>query len=141
MFPGAAKIRLVQDNLNTHNRSSVSETCAADDGVRLAQRFEFYYTPKKAWWLHMQESECSAIARQCLQRRIAPKAELARAGAAIVKERAAKASKIAWQFSLAAARTKLNRQYDSVQAENVRYKETYITEYLGSVAIRISEGR
>ena len=123
-YPQAVKIRLVQDNLNTHNTSSLYETFAAAEAFALAQRFEFYYTPKKASWLNMIEIEFSAIARQCLQRRIATKAKLEREVAAIVKERAAKAIKIEWQFSIAAARTKLNRHYEQVQAENVRYKET-----------------
>lgn len=123
-FPGAEKIRLVQDNLNTHNLSSLYETFPAEEAFRLAQRFEFYYTPKKASWLNMQEIEFSAIARQCLQRRIATKAELEREVSAIVKERAEKALKIEWQFSIASARTKLNRHYKQVQADNVRYKET-----------------
>ncbi|MDX6694855.1 MAG: hypothetical protein QOF02_2458 [Blastocatellia bacterium] len=123
-FPEAEKIRLAQDNLNTHNLSSLSETFAAEEAFALGQRFEFYYTPKKASWLNMIEIEFSAIARQCLHRRIAAKAELEREAQAIVKEREAKAIKIEWQFSITAARTKLNRQYEQVQAENVRHKET-----------------
>lgn len=123
-YPEAVKIRLVQDNLNTHNASSLYETFAAEEAFALSQRFEFYYTPKKASWLNMQEIEFSAIARQCLHRRIATKAELAREVGAIVKERAAKAIKIEWQFSITSARTKLNRHYEQVQADNVRYKET-----------------
>jgi hypothetical protein len=129
-YPQAEKIRLVQDNLNTHNRSSLYETFPADEAFALSQRFEFYYTPKKASWLNMQESEFSALARQCLQRRIATKAELEREVLAIIKDREEKALKSEWQFSIAAARTKLNRHYEQVQADNVRYKETYITEYL-----------
>jgi len=123
-YPEAEKIRLVQDNLNTHNTSSLYETFAAQEAFALSQRFEFYYTPKKASWLNMQEIEFSAIARQCLQRRIASKAELEREVLSLVKERTAKAIKIEWQFSIASARTKLNRHYEQVQAENVRYKET-----------------
>lgn len=123
-YPKAVKIRLVQDNLNTHNLSSLYETFPAEEAFALGQRFEFYYTPKNASWLNMIEIEFSAIARQCLQRRIATKAELAREVSAIVKERAEKAIKIEWQFSIATARTKLNRHYEQVQAENVRYKET-----------------
>ena len=123
-YPKAVKIRLVQDNLNTHNLSSLYETFAAEEAFALAQRFEFYYKPKSASWLNMIEIEFSAIARQCLQRRIATKAELAREVAAIVKEREEKAIKIKWQFSIETARTKLNRHYEQVQAENVRYKET-----------------
>jgi hypothetical protein len=124
LFPKAGKIRLVQDNLNTHNASSLYETFAAEGAFALAQRFEFYYTPKKASWLNMQEIEFSAIARLCLQRRIATKAELEREVLAIVKEREEKGVKIDWQFSIASARTKLNRHYEQVQAENVIYKET-----------------
>jgi len=124
MYPAAEKICLVQDNLNTHNTSSLYETFAAEEAFALAQRFEFYYTPKKASWLNMIEIEFSAIARQCLHRRIAGKAELEREVQAIVKERAAKAIKIEWQFSIASARTKLNRHYEQVQAENLKYQVT-----------------
>lgn len=123
-YPTAEKIRLVQDNLNTHNTSSLYETFTAEEAFALSQRFEFYYTPKKASWLNMIEIEFSALARQCLNRRIATKAELAREVQAIVKERADKAIKIKWQFSIETARTKLNRHYTAVQAENVKYKLT-----------------
>lgn len=123
-YPKAEKIRLVQDNLNTHNASSLYETFPAEEAFRLAQRFEFYYTPKKASWLNMIEIEFSAIARQCLQRRIATKAELEREVQAIVKERARKAIKIEWQFSIENARTKLNRHYEQVHAKNVKYRKT-----------------
>ena len=123
-YPTAEKIRLVQDNLNTHNTSSLYETFPAEEAFALAQRFEFYYTPKKASWLNMIEIEFSAIARLCLQRRIATKAEVEREVLSLVKERAEKAIKIDWQFSIASARTKLNRHYEQVQAKNIRYKET-----------------
>jgi hypothetical protein len=123
-YPKAEKIRLVQDNLNTHHLSSFYETFAAEEAFALSQRFEFYYTPKKASWLNMQEIEFSAIARQCLHRRIATKAELASEVLSLVKERAEKAIKIEWQFSLESARTKLNRHYEAVQAENIKYRKT-----------------
>ena len=41
-YPRAEKIRLVQDNLNTHNTSSLYETFPAEEAFALAQRFEFY---------------------------------------------------------------------------------------------------
>lgn len=123
-YPKATKIRLVQDNLNTHDLSSLYETFAAEEAFRLAQRFEFYYTPKSASWLNMIEIEFSAISRQCLQRRIATKAVLEREVLAVVKERGAKAIKIEWQFSIESARTKLNRHYEQVHAKNVKYKRT-----------------
>jgi hypothetical protein len=103
--------------LFTHNTSSLCETFPAAEAFALAQRFEFYYTPKKASWLNMQEIEFSALARQCLNRRIATKVELEREVEGIVKEREAKAIKIEWQFSIGSARTKLNRHYEAVQAD------------------------
>jgi len=43
---------------------------------------------------------------------------------AIVKERAAKAIKIDWQFSLESARSKLNRHYQLVNSGNAKYQQT-----------------
>jgi DDE superfamily endonuclease len=123
-YPTAEKIRLVQDNLNTHDPSSFYETFSADEAFALSQRFEFYQTPKKGSWLNQIEIEFSALARQCLSRRIATKAELEREVLALVKERETKEIKIEWQFSIASARAKLNRHYAAVQAENVQYKRT-----------------
>jgi len=119
-FPEAEKIRLVQDNLNTHSASAFYETFAASEAFALAQKFEFYYTPKSASWLNMIEIEFSAIVKQCLNRRIGSRGELEREVIAIVKEREEKAIKIDWQFSLEAARTKLNKHYEQVLAENLK---------------------
>ena len=123
-FPEAEKIRLVQDNLNTHNLRSFFETFSAEEAFALSQRFEFYYTPKSASWLNMIELEFSALSKQCLNRRIATTEELTKEVMRVVKEREEKAIKITWQFSIESARTKLNRHYEAVQAENVRYKIT-----------------
>ena len=46
-FPEAKKIRVIQDNLNTHNASSFYENFDAQTAFELNQRFEFHYTPKK----------------------------------------------------------------------------------------------
>lgn len=54
-YPNANKIRLIQDNLNTHNSSSFYENLPANEAFELAQRFEFYYTPKSASWLNIIE--------------------------------------------------------------------------------------
>lgn len=123
-YTAAEKIRLVQDNLNTHDLSSLYETFPAEEAFALSQRFEFYQTPKKGSWLNMIEIEFSAIARQCLARRIGTRAELEREVLAIVKEREEKGVKIEWQFSITSARTKLNRHYEAVQAENIKYRRT-----------------
>jgi transposase len=123
-WPKAKKIRLVQDNLNTHNASSFYEHLPAAEAFALAQRFEFHYTPKSASWLNMIEIEFSAVVRECLKRRIPTIEQLEKEVLALVKERARKKIKINWQFSIESARTKLNRHYQQVFADNAQYKKT-----------------
>lgn len=69
-FPHANKIRVVQDNLNTHDISAFYEHLPADHVYALAERFEFFFTPKSASWLNIIEIEFSALARLCLNRQI-----------------------------------------------------------------------
>jgi hypothetical protein len=123
-WPTAQKIRLVQDNLNTHTTSAFYEHLPAADAFALAERFEFYYTPKSASWLNMIEIEFSALARDCLHRRIPTIEQLTQEVMALVDERQQKQIKIHWQFSLASARNKLNRHYAGVFAANTHYKKT-----------------
>lgn len=123
-FPQAEKIRVVQENLNTHSLSSFYETFSAEEAFASSQRFEFYYTPKSASWLNMIEIEFSALSKQCLSRRIPTKEELAKEVLSLVKEREAKAIRIEWQFSIESARSKLNRHYRAVNAENAQYQKT-----------------
>lgn len=123
-YPKAKKIRIVLDNLNTHNESSFYETFEAEEAFRLAQLFEFYHTPKKASWLNMIEIEFSAISRLCLDRRIPSQEQLEKEVLAIVKERTEKQIKIDWQFSVEKARKKLNRHYETVNSDNSKYQET-----------------
>ena len=66
----------------------------------------------------MIEIEFSALARQCLNRRIPTQEQLAKEVLAIVKERSEKKIKINRQFSIEAARTKFNRHYHQVCAGN-----------------------
>lgn len=99
-YPKAVKIRLVLDNLNTHHTSAFYENLPADEAFALAQRFEFFYTPKSASWLNMIEIEFSALARLCLNRRIPMIEQLESELMTLVAERAAKRIKINWQFSI-----------------------------------------
>ena len=123
-FPKAVKIRLVQDNLSTHNASSFYEHLAAGEAFELAKRFEFYYTPKAASWLNMIEIEFSALVKQCLGRRIATQQKLSEEIGAIIKERNDKKIKINWQFSIEKARTRLNSSYQKVNPVNKKYEKT-----------------
>lgn len=124
MYPDARKIRLVQDNLNTHNASSFYEHLPADEAYALAERFEFIYTPKSASWLNMIECEFAVVSRQCLNRRIATIETLRSEVLALLEERSGKQIKIRWQFSIQAARTKLNTHYTRVYPDNEKLKET-----------------
>jgi len=124
VYPEATKIRLVQDNLNTHNASAFYENLPAAEAFALAERFEFNYTPKSASWLNMIEIEFSAVSRQCLDRRIPTIEELGKEVLALIKERSQKKIKINWQFSIESARSKLNRHYQRIFADNSQYKET-----------------
>jgi hypothetical protein len=63
-WPKAKKIRLVQDNLNAHTASAFYDRLPAAAAFALAERFEFYYTPRAARWLNMIEIEFSALARE-----------------------------------------------------------------------------
>ena len=123
-YPKAKKIRVIQDNLNTHSTSSFYETFTASEAFALSQRFEFFHTPKSASWLNMIEIEFSALAKQCLNRRIATRELLTQEVMAIVKEREEKAIKIDWQFSIQSARNKLNRHYHQVNSDNAKYQQT-----------------
>jgi hypothetical protein len=123
-FPEAIKIRLVQDNLNTHDVSAFYENLPADEARALAERFEFYFTPKSASWLNMIEIEFSALTRLCLARRIPTVEQLEREVLALVAERKTKQIKISWQFSLQSARTKLNSHYVKVHSDNLKFKQT-----------------
>ena len=121
-YPEAKKIRVVLDNLNTHDVSAFYEHLPADEAFALAQRFDFYFTPKSASWLNMIEIEFSALARLCLNRRIPTIEILESEVMAIIADRKQKQIKINWQFSIAACREKLNTRYSIVNDANSKFK-------------------
>jgi hypothetical protein len=110
-FPGAEKIVLMQDNLNTHKPASLYEAFPAAEARRLVERFEWHYTPKHGSWLDMAESELGVLASQCLDRRIPDKRKLTSEVAAWEDNRNRHHAKADWQFTTADARVKLKRLY------------------------------
>jgi len=110
-FPDAARIVLVQDNLNTHKPASLYEAFPAAEARRLVERFEWHYTPKHGSWLDMAETELSVLSTQCLNRRIADKQTLITEVAAWEVSRNQKHAKADWQFTTDDARVKLKRLY------------------------------
>ena len=115
-YPNATKIRVVQDNLNTHNPSAFYQTFEASAAFELTQRFEMCYTPKKGSWLNMVEIELSVLSKQCLSRRIGELSELAREVKAWAEARNRKQASVNWQFSLNQARQKFDRFYPNTKA-------------------------
>jgi hypothetical protein len=111
LLPKAKKIRLVQDNLNTHSKASLYEAFPPAEAKRLAERFEWYYTPKHGSWLNMAESELGVLASQCLDRRIPDKETLIQEVAAWQTSRNENQTKANWRFTTADARIKLKHLY------------------------------
>lgn len=112
-YPKAIKVRLVQDNLNTHDGASLYEAFAPAVARRLLDRIEFHYTPKHGSWVNMAETEINIMKSQCLDRRLASQTRMATEVAAWEKGRNGKKACIHWTFTLAAARQKMRKCYPS----------------------------
>jgi hypothetical protein len=110
-FAAADGIVLVTDNLNTHTPAAFYQAFPAPEARRLLERIEWHYTPKHGSWLNMAELELSALARQCLARRLPDRDALAREVAAWVETRNREAVRIDWRFGVDDARLKLAHCY------------------------------
>jgi len=110
-FPTATKIRVVSDNLHTHDPGSLYEAFAPEEARRILERLELHHTPKHGRWLNMAEIELSVRGRQCLDRRIPDHATLAREVAAWEAPRNDAAAAMDWRFTTADARIKLKHLY------------------------------
>lgn len=113
-FASAAKIVLVQDNLNTHCPASLYEAFEPAEARRLVERFEWHYTPKHGSWLNLAESELAVLSGQCLARRIPDAATLAREVDAWRQRRNIHNAKADWHFTTADARIKLKKLYPAI---------------------------
>jgi transposase len=107
----AETIILVTDNLNTHSPACLYERFEPAEARRLAQRFEWHYTPEHGSWLNMAEIELSVLSRQCLSRRMPDKRTLATEVSAWERDRNNVKVQIDWQFTTEDARIKLKRLY------------------------------
>lgn len=113
-YPEVIKVRLVMDNLNTHNVASLYETFEPCEARRLAERLEIHYTPKHGSWLNMAEIELSVLKGQCLDRRIAEMATMQAEVATWENDRNNMSKNIDWQFTTSDARIKLKRLYPNL---------------------------
>ncbi len=110
MYPAAEIIVLVTDNLNTHKLACLYEAFEPEEAFRLAQRFEWHYTPEHGSWLNIAEIELSILSRQCLARRM-NREQLEEEVPIWQTARNTLEGRIVWQFTAADARVKLKRLY------------------------------
>jgi DDE superfamily endonuclease len=114
-YPQAKKIRLIQDNLNTHDGASLYEAFPPEVARRLLDRIEWHYTPKHGSWVNMAETEIRIMNGQCLDRRLDSQSLIAREVAVWEAKRNTQQARIHWTFTLAAARRKLRKLYPSIE--------------------------
>ncbi len=115
-YPDAQKIKVVQDNLNTHVKASIYKAFMPAEARRILNKLEFHYTPKHGSWLNMAETELSVLSRQCLKRRIEDKEILKEEVAAWEKRRNQNSAPVDWRFTTEDARIKLKRLYPSIKS-------------------------
>ncbi len=114
-FADAEKIRVIQDQLNTHVKASLYKAFEPKEAKRILDKLEFHYTPKHGSWLNMAEIELSVLNRQCLDRRIPDMDSLRQEITAWENNRNEKSNSVDWRFTTADARIKLKKLYPSIQ--------------------------
>ncbi len=115
-YPDAEVIRVVMDNLNTHNPAALYEVFEPAEARRILSKLEFHNTPVHGSWLNVAEIELSVLSRQCLSRRIPDKDTLTSEVAAWEADRNSSAMKVDWRFTTADARIKLKHLYPLIQS-------------------------
>jgi hypothetical protein len=114
-FPWAERAVLVTDNLNIHTPGSLYEAFKPPVARRLTERLEWHYTPKHGSWLNVAECELSALARQCLRRRIGSAEVLRREVDEWADDRNHREVAVRWRFTTINARIRLRHLYPSLQ--------------------------
>jgi DDE superfamily endonuclease len=106
-FPNAPKIALFRTISAPNKPASLYEAFPAAEARRIAERFEWHYTPKHGSWLNMAETELSVLSGQCLDRRIPDKAMLTEEAAAWTStEQKTRQSRLAVHHGRCACETK-----------------------------------
>lgn len=108
VYKDAEILVLVEDNLNTHNKGSLTEAFGEKEAERIARKIEWHYTPKHASWLDQAEIEIHSLEVQCLNRRIGTFQSMQSEVAACVKKRNEDKCGIKWQFDVEQAKKKFH---------------------------------
>ena len=114
LYPGAEKVVLVMDQLNTHNTASLYEAFEPAEARRLSEKLEIHHTPKHGSWLNMAEIELSILSRQCMNDYFESREQLAERVTCWERSRNDKQAGINWRFTTADARIKLKRLYPTI---------------------------
>jgi len=114
MYPYAEKIILVNDNLNTHTPASLYKAFPPEEAHRLANRFEWHFTPKHASWLDMAEIEIGIMSRQALAKPLPDMDSFKKQVKVWTLRRNIECAKVNWQFTTSDARIKLKRLYPTI---------------------------
>ena len=112
-YSKAEIIRLVTDNLNTHNEKSFYETFSEEEAKKILEKIEFHYTPKHASWLNAAEIEINVMDIECTDRRIGDMETLTHEVDAWTKRRNEHENKINWKFTRKVADEKMSKHYAS----------------------------
>lgn len=104
-------IRLVTDNLNTHNEKAFYRTFNENKAKKIIDQIEFHYTPKHASWLNAAEIEINVMDTECTSRRIGKFEKLTNEVEAWTKRRNEHEKKINWKFTKERADKKLSEYY------------------------------
>ena len=114
LYPQAEKIVLVTDNLNTHSPASLYKAFPPEEARRIAERFEWHYTPKHGSWLDMAEIEFGIMSRQALGKPLPDLESFKQQVHSWTINRNSEGVKIIWQFKTQDARIKLARLYPTL---------------------------
>lgn len=114
LYPAAAVIDVVLDNLNTHNFEALVEIFGKAEADRLMCRLVFHYTPLHGSWLNMAEIELSVMARQCTNRRLGNAFTLATELVAWEQPRNTAHVRIRWKFTTKDARRVFAKYYPAI---------------------------
>lgn len=112
--PGADKIILVMDNLNTHSIASLYKAFEPAEARRIAGKLEIHYTPVHGSWLDIAEIGINIMTRECLDRRI-PGIDALRSELKAWNDRYNEnPTPVNWQFTTKDARIKLRKLYPDI---------------------------
>jgi len=114
MYPDAAKITIVLDNLSSHKKHQLYKVFDPERARNILNKIEFVYTPKHGSWLNIAECELSVLSRQALQQRFATKEQLALQVQTWASQRNNQQRTVDWQFKTADARIKLKSLYPTI---------------------------